>query len=90
MDGCHAFVGCSAFELYGSTNARYHEAVYDDNFLRAGKCRKLWQADGNFPLDIRLDEPGFRFNSRQNKQEMVNYRQFVYMVCRHYADGIRH
>jgi hypothetical protein len=29
--------GCSAFELYGSTNARYHEAVYDDNLSPSWK-----------------------------------------------------
>lgn len=63
MDSCYAFVGCSAVELYGSSNARYHEAIYDDDFRRAGKRCKLWQTDGNFPLDIRLDESGFRFNS---------------------------
>ena len=63
MDSCYAFVGRSIIELYGSTNARYHEAIYDDDFRRAGKRCKLWQADGNFPLGIRFNEPGVRFNS---------------------------
>lgn len=62
MDSCYPFVGCSAFKLYGSSNACYNEAIYDDDFPRVGKRRKLWQTDGNFPLDIRFHEPRLRFN----------------------------
>ena len=75
MDSCYAFVGCSAVELYGPPNAGYYEAIYDDDFRRAGKCCKLWQADGDFSLEV--SSPGLDEPLKLNRQYKKNIGRFV-------------